>query len=491
MAEKQPEEISPENENTENFDIENDNLEHPEDNPMKVSGSKYLSGNVTKIIIGFIFLAFVLLALALLEDENNTEKQPEEIKKVKSTEKSIHAEMINSTSAGAEGIIPAYIQEGKFDQQATTENKIGENENSNQSPILDNNSRIIQYQPMQLVDPNAKPDQFQTAYEDEEAKQRRMMREQEKQSIRQNKIQRFTNAVESNTTIDIKFAKYNGNDTSSVSPNIANIRQGNLSSANNYIEEQRERINAQMANIENLRNNLAGVPSSSINSDVPFSIKAEEPTILEGDKWTLSSSLQNPKPLALMTGFVIPATLVTGINSDLPGQIIAQVSQNVYDTATGRYLLVPQGTKVIGNYDSGIIFGQERVLVTWNRLVFPDGKNIDIGGMAASDQSGYAGANDLVNNHYLKLFSSALLLSVVSAAATYTQDKYAKNNNSEATASGAMAQSFGNQMGQTTIQVIQKHMNVSPTLEIRPGYKINVMVSKDILFSKPYKNYDY
>ena len=91
----------------------------------------------------------------------------------------------------------------------------------------------------------------------------------------------------------------------------------------------------------------------------------------------------------------------------------------------------------------------------------------------------------------MKLFSSALLLSVVSAAATYTQDKYAQKNDTDTTASGALAQSFGNQMGQTTLQVIQRHMNVSPTLEIRPGYKINVMVSKDIIFSKPYRNYDY
>lgn len=478
---------------TQNLEIEEANIENPEENPMRVSGSKYLSGNVTKIIICFIFFAFALLAFALLEDETQEEYQPEEIKKVKSPDKSIHAEMINSTTQGAEGIIPAYIQEGKYEQKPIIENNTNNVKKEVLQPLDDNNS-IKQYKPnIQLVDPHANSfEQNNSQYEDDETKQRRMIRAQEIQSIRQDKIQRFTNAVASNTTIDIKFAKYNQN-TSSVSPNITNIRQGNFSSVNHYIEEQRERINAQMANINNLRNNISdgNINTSAVNSNIPFAIKAEEPSVPEGDKWTLASALQNPKHLALMTGFVIPATLITGINSDLPGQIIAQVSQNIYDTATGRHLLVPQGTKVIGNYDSGIIFGQERVLVTWHRLVFPDGKNIDIGGMAASDQSGYAGANDLVNNHYMKLFSSAILLSVVSAAATYTQDKYAQKNDTDTTASGALAQSFGNQMGQTTLQVIQKHMNVSPTLEIRPGYKINVMVSKDIIFSKPYRNYDY
>lgn len=126
-----------------------------------------------------------------------------------------------------------------------------------------------------------------------------------------------------------------------------------------------------------------------------------------------------------------------------------------------------------------------------NRLIFPDGKTIDIGSMNGTDQAGYSGMNDLVNNHYLRLFTSSFLLSVISAGITYSQDKYTSNNENGTTASSAMAQSFGNQMGNTTIQMIQKNMNISPTLEIRPGFKINVMVTKDIIFTKPYQNYDY
>ena len=115
----------------------------------------------------------------------------------------------------------------------------------------------------------------------------------------------------------------------------------------------------------------------------------------------------------LKRGSVIPATLITGINSDLPGRITAQVSQNVYDSATGYRLLIPQGTKLMGRYDSKISFGQSRVLVIWTDIIFPNGSTLQIGGMAGTDAEGYGGFTDQVDNHYFKTFGSAILLAII------------------------------------------------------------------------------
>ena len=132
----------------------------------------------------------------------------------------------------------------------------------------------------------------------------------------------------------------------------------------------------------------------------------------------------------LKTGAVIPGVMVTGSNSDLPGNIIAQVSQNVFDSATGKHLLLPQGAKLFGVYDSRVIYGQERVLVAWNRVVFPDGSSITLGAMPGSDMAGNAGYTDEVNNHYFRIFGSAVLMSLMSGGMAYTMDSL-DNSNSE------------------------------------------------------------
>lgn len=204
--------------------------------------------------------------------------------------------------------------------------------------------------------------------------------------------------------------------------------------------------------------------------------------------WSLNSSLEQAKSLTLYTGAVVPAVLITGVNSDLPGSIIAQVSQNVYDTATGRYMLIPQGTKLYGVYSSQILFGQERVMVAWNRLIYPDGRAMDLGSMPGADMAGYSGYTDQVNNHYWKLFKSAFLLSMVTASVTYADNEYNDDNNDgdDNSASSAMAESLGNELGSVTVELIRKHMNIAPTLEIRNGYRFNVIVTKDLSFPQPY-----
>jgi type IV secretion system protein VirB10 len=177
----------------------------------------------------------------------------------------------------------------------------------------------------------------------------------------------------------------------------------------------------------------------------------------------------------------------------LPGQIIGQVSHDVYDTATGKWVLVPQGSRLVGTYSSAVEYGQARVLVAWQRIVFPDGKAMDIGAMPGADSAGYSGFNDEVNNHYLRIYGSALLMSAVIAGVSYSQQN---GQNSEGgyyapNAANTMSMALGQQLGRVTAQLIEKNLNVAPTLEIRPGYRFNVVVTKDMTFTKPYQSFDY
>lgn len=213
----------------------------------------------------------------------------------------------------------------------------------------------------------------------------------------------------------------------------------------------------------------------------------------EGDRWRLDSQVEAPRsPYELRAGFVVPATLISGVNSDLPGTIMAQVSQNVYDTPTGKYVLIPQGSRLVGSYSSDVAFGQSRVLVAWQRIVFPDGKAMDIGAMPGADSAGYSGFNDKVNNHYFRVFGSAFLMSGIVAGVSLSQDKgNSDNGNNNQRASDAMSEALGQVLGQTMAQLISKNLNIAPTLEVRPGYRFNVIVTKDMTFSKPYQAFDY
>ncbi|WP_419653375.1 TrbI/VirB10 family protein, partial [Thiolapillus sp.] len=128
----------------------------------------------------------------------------------------------------------------------------------------------------------------------------------------------------------------------------------------------------------------------------------------------------------------------------------------------------------------------------WQRIVFPDGKALDMGAMPGSDGAGYAGLADKTNNHYLRIFGSAFLMSAVTAGITLSQDNgNSDNNDNSRRASDALSESLGQQLGQATAQMITKHLNIAPTLEIRPGFRFNVIVTKDMAFSKPYQAFDY
>ncbi|TPJ52463.1 IncP-type conjugal transfer protein TrbI [Mesorhizobium sp. B2-6-4] len=193
-------------------------------------------------------------------------------------------------------------------------------------------------------------------------------------------------------------------------------------------------------------------------------------------------------PYELKRGSVIPATLVTGVNSDLPGRLTAQVSQNVYDSATGHRLLIPQGTKLFGRYDSGVTFGQKRVLVVWTDIIFPNGATLQIGGMAGTDAQGYGGFKDRVNNHYLRIFGSAILIAAIGAGVDMGIPEDRNALGSENSAENSARRSFAETFGRVAERTISKNIDVQPTLEIRPGYKFNILVDQDIVFPRAYSS---
>jgi len=185
----------------------------------------------------------------------------------------------------------------------------------------------------------------------------------------------------------------------------------------------------------------------------------------------------------LKAGNIIPGVMITGINSDLPGRLVGQVRENVFDTVTGRHLLIPQGTRVIGTYDSKVAYAQDRVLIVWSRLIFPNGDSIDLEGMDGVDLSGYAGMKDKVNNHYGKLITGVVLSSILSA----TVKVAAGNSDSGEASFGQQAASGAAQeVARVGAKIADKNLNVQPTIEIRPGMKFNVFVNKDLIL-RPYR----
>lgn len=203
----------------------------------------------------------------------------------------------------------------------------------------------------------------------------------------------------------------------------------------------------------------------------------------------LHELVKNPlTPYELKAGGIIPAILITGINSELPGQITAQVRANVYDTVSGKYLLVPQGAKLTGLYDSQIAYGQERVLIAWKRIIFPNGQSINLEGMPGIDLSGYAGFHDQVNNHYGKIFGSVILMSIISAGAQLSQPQQQFSNNNQMSVSQMIAASLGTNIMNTANMMTAKNLNIQPTLVIKPGYLFNVSITKDMVFPSAYDN---
>ncbi|MBS7701693.1 TrbI/VirB10 family protein [Chelatococcus asaccharovorans] len=185
-------------------------------------------------------------------------------------------------------------------------------------------------------------------------------------------------------------------------------------------------------------------------------------------------------PFVLQAGAVIPAALITGIRSDLPGQITAQVTEPIYDSPTGRILLVPQGTRIIGQYDNNVQFGQRRVLLVWNRLIMPNGRTIVLERQPGADTQGYAGLEDGVDYHWWDLAKAAGLSTLLAVGAELAVND--ENRLLRAIRSGG--QDTINDAGQ---QIVRRQLNVAPTLTIRPGFPVRVIVTRDLVL-EPYRS---
>ncbi|WP_289298692.1 TrbI/VirB10 family protein [uncultured Reyranella sp.] len=198
-------------------------------------------------------------------------------------------------------------------------------------------------------------------------------------------------------------------------------------------------------------------------------------------KTTSPDRLARPaSPFVLQAGAVIPAALITGLRSDLPGQITAQVTENVYDTPTGGALLIPQGARLIGVYDSQVSFGQSRLLLVWTRLLLPNGYSIVLERQPGADSSGQAGLEDGVDHHWGSLFKAALLSTILAVGTEVGSDQ----NDSDLVR--ALRRGAGDTLNQAGQQVVRRNLNIQPTLTIRPGFPVRVIVTRDLVL-QPYR----
>jgi type IV secretory pathway VirB10-like protein len=185
----------------------------------------------------------------------------------------------------------------------------------------------------------------------------------------------------------------------------------------------------------------------------------------------------------VQAGNIIPAALITGIRSDLPGQITAQVTENVYDSPTARFLLIPQGTRLIGIYDSQVAFGQSRVLLVWTRLIMPNGRSIVLERQPGADAAGYAGLEDEVDNHWGALFKAALLSTLLGVGSELGSTTGTGTNSDVIT---ALRRGSSDSLNQTGQKVVQRNLDIQPTLTVRPGFPVRVIVNRDLVL-EPYK----
>jgi len=194
---------------------------------------------------------------------------------------------------------------------------------------------------------------------------------------------------------------------------------------------------------------------------------------------TAADRLQPPaSPYVLQAGSVIEAALITGLRSDLPGQISAQVTANVYDSPSGRFLLIPQGSRLLGEYDSRVAFGQSRLLVAWTRLILPDGRSVVLERQPGTDEAGYAGLEDRVDNHWGQLFLAAGLATILNIGAELGQsddDEIAR----------AIREGTQDTIGRAGEEIVRRQLQIAPTLTIRPGFPVRVMVTRDLIL-EPY-----
>jgi type IV secretion system protein TrbI len=198
-----------------------------------------------------------------------------------------------------------------------------------------------------------------------------------------------------------------------------------------------------------------------------------------------STRMPPMSPYEINAGWEIPATMEQALDSDLPGEVKALVTSNVYDTATGRNVLIPRGARLVGEYNSQLGYGQDSVQVVWNRVIYPDGSSLDLSGMLGQDEHGLSGFRDKVDRHYRRLIGSAVLTSMLAAASNISQ-----NQNRSVLVYPSPGEVAGSAVGQQVsdlgAQITRRNLNVQPTIKIPAGYRFNVRVNRDIVFDSAY-----
>jgi len=205
------------------------------------------------------------------------------------------------------------------------------------------------------------------------------------------------------------------------------------------------------------------------------------------DDYLKSTRTGAVSPYEINAGWEIPAVMEQGLNSDLPGEVKALVTSNVYDTATGQFVLIPQGARLVGEYNSQLAYGQDGVQVVWNRLIYPDGSSLDLSGMLGQDEHGFSGFRDKVDHHYKRLVGFAVLTSLFAAASDISQ-----NQNRSVLVYPSPGEVAGSAVGQQVsdlgAQITRKNLNVQPAVKIPVGYRFNVRVNRDIVFDSAYSS---
>jgi len=385
-----------------------------------------------------------------------------------------------STAAGANAILQGYGVDGEIPARQAANRQSSEPAPAEPGETTPNPPPAPETAPT-VPDRGAPP--ARTAQMSQEDRQRL-------QRVRQFREDLFYDAVVADTAIQLPGNQDGGNANGGLVP-------GALGADGMAEERQRRRAQAMAVSAAGGGNSgggaaglggLAGLGGGTGGDSADPNLRARKDEFRETERrYGYSTEFRQAQltPYEVRVGSVIPAVMIGGINSDLPGEIIAQVSQNVRDTRTGQHILIPQGSRLIGTYDSHIAMGQRRVMVGWHRLQFPDGSTMEIGNMGGTDPAGYAGFNDKVNNHYWRIFGNATLLSIIGAGAQLSQPD-SDNNSNSTNAREELAAELGRQWGQVGQEMTRRNMNIQPTLEIRPGYQFNVMVNKDLIL-EPYE----
>jgi type IV secretion system protein VirB10 len=231
------------------------------------------------------------------------------------------------------------------------------------------------------------------------------------------------------------------------------------------------------------------VPNTASASDETFAQNGQDRKLLFVNasvdrRTTAPDRLSRPaSPFVIQAGTIIPAALITGIRSDLPGQITAQVTEPVYDTPSGRAKLIPQGARLIGVYDSQVAFGQSRVLLVWIRLIMPNGRSIVLERQQGADAGGYSGVEDEVDNHWKELLGAAALSTLLGVGSEIGSGA---DTGSNTAILQALRLGAANSLNQTGQQVVRRNLNIQPTLTIRPGFRVRVIVNRDLML-EPYR----